>query len=392
MGNLSSITELDLAGNKMTELLRELSNVTTLTSINIAHNHVTSLPADWGVLTLLVHLDVTQTPLEDPPLELRRKGVVHSLWYLRKIRDSLATNILDLRGLNLEDVSSVLDRNHNLLEVYLDNNRIKILPSLIGRLHVIEVLSVTKNQIKILPAELGLCTTLKSLHVDQDVIISPPPDIIVEDVSVILCYLREFAAAKLTRHLDLTGSKHRDVPAVMMDMTNLTFLSLANNVLGNLPGTIADLCELTHLDVSGNKLQDVPEELVRLTGLTFLSIANNQLKCLSRELRHLTNLTTFKIKCQELWSPPPELHDAGAKPILKYLTQIEDGIRTNIMNLDDCRLIEIPDEVLKISNLTQLWLRNNKVAVTVRGSISLCLSLSPSVSLSIALPNPVYYV
>ena len=62
------------------------------------------------------------------------------------------------------------------------------------------------------------------------------------------------------------------------------------------------------------------------------------------------------------------------------------------MNLDDCRLIEIPDEVLKISNLTQLWLRNNKVAVTVRGSISLCLSLSPSVSLSIALPNPVYYV
>ena len=107
MGNLSSITELDLAGNKMTELLRELSNVTTLTSINIAHNHVTSLPADWGVLTLLVHLDVTQTPLEDPPLELRRKGVVHSLWYLRKIRDSLATNILDLRGLNLEDVSSL---------------------------------------------------------------------------------------------------------------------------------------------------------------------------------------------------------------------------------------------------------------------------------------------
>ncbi len=175
LGNLSSLTELDLAGNKMTTLLRELCNVTTLTSINIARNQVTSLPADWGVLTLLVHLDVTHNPLEDPPLELRRKGVVHSLRYLRKIRDSMATDILDLRGLNLEDVASVLDRNHNLLKVYLDDNRIKALPSLIGRLRRIEVLSVTKNKIRILPAELGLCTTLKSLHVDQDIIISPPP-------------------------------------------------------------------------------------------------------------------------------------------------------------------------------------------------------------------------
>jgi hypothetical protein len=33
------------------------------------------------------------------------------------------------------------------------------------------------------------------------------------------------------------GSKHREVPAVMMDMTNLTFLSLAANVLQELPGT-----------------------------------------------------------------------------------------------------------------------------------------------------------
>ena len=33
------------------------------------------------------------------------------------------------------------------------------------------------------------------------------------------------------------GSKHREVPAVMMDMTNLTFLSLAANVLHELPGT-----------------------------------------------------------------------------------------------------------------------------------------------------------
>jgi Leucine-rich repeat (LRR) protein len=72
------------------------------------------------------------------------------------------------------------------------------------------------------------------------------------------------------------GSKHREVPAVMMDMTNLTFLSLAANVLQELPGThftcftgtkvqilthktlpgnISTICKLTHLDVSGNKLQ-----------------------------------------------------------------------------------------------------------------------------------------
>ena len=34
---------------------------------------------------------------------------------------------------------AVLDRNHNLLEVYLDQNRIKSLPTLICRLRRIEV-------------------------------------------------------------------------------------------------------------------------------------------------------------------------------------------------------------------------------------------------------------
>jgi len=360
-GSLSSLTELNIAGNQITDLLRELCNVTGLTSINLARNKATSLPADWGVLTLLVELDVTGNPLTDPPLELRRKGVVHSLRYLRKIRDSMYNNILDLSGLNLEDVGSVLDRNHNLLEVHLDNNRIKQLPSLIGRLRNIQVLSITGNQITILPAELGNCTTLKSLRLDADVVISPPPDIIGEDVSVILRYLREFASAKLSNHLDLTGSKHRDVPAVMMDMTNLTFLSLGDNVLEHLPGSIATLCKLTHLDVSGNKLITVPAELGLLTDLTSLSIGNNQLKCLSRALRHLTNLVTFKIKCQELWSPPPELHEAGAAPILKFLTRIEEGIQTNVMDLDECLLVEIPDEVLRISNLTKLSIRSNKI-------------------------------
>jgi Leucine-rich repeat (LRR) protein len=360
-GNFPALAELNLAGNQMVDLLPELCNVTTLTTINLARNKITSLPADWGVLTRLVQLDVTDNPLVDPPLELRRKGVVHSLHYLRKIRESLSSNVLDLCGLNLQDVASVLDRNHNLLEVHLDNNRIMHLPSLIGRLRRIEVLSITKNPIKILPAELGLCTTLKSLSVDVDVIVSPPHDIIVEDVSVILRYLREFAAAKLTNHLDLTGSKHKEVPAVMMDMTNLTFLSLADNVLEDLPREISTMERLTHLDVSGNKLGSVPWELSLLTNLTYLSIANNQLEFLSRELRFLTKLTEFKIKCQQLWSPPPELHEAGAAPILKFLMRIEEGHQTNVMNLDDCLLIELPDEVLKITSLTQLSCRNNKI-------------------------------
>ena len=212
-GMFSSLTSLDISGNDITTLLAELSNVTTLTNINLARNKVESLPADWGILTLLVQLDVTENPLVDPPLELRRKGVVHSLRYLRKIRDSLSTNVLDLRGLNLEDVASVIDRNHNLLEVYLDNNRIMHLPALVGRLRRIEVFTITNNPIKILPAELGLCTTLKTLKVDIDTIVSPPADIIVEDVSVILHYLREFASAKQTNHLDLTGSRHREVTA-----------------------------------------------------------------------------------------------------------------------------------------------------------------------------------
>eukprot|EP00961_Rhodomonas_salina_P218688 2955573-Rhodomonas_salina.1 len=227
-GNLSSLQTLNLAGNLITVLISELHKVTTLTSIGLARNHITNLPHEWGLLTNVTELDLADNKMEDPPLEVRRKGVSNTFQYLRKIMHSFVHNILDLRGLNLESVDAVLVRNYNLLEAHLDDNRIKSLPEEVGtHVHVdlpaqvfdalfvakqntdapfnslqisvlkrMRLLSITNNHITSLPAGLGVCTNLEVLRLDINKMKSPPKDIVKEEVTIILHYLRNFAAAQ----------------------------------------------------------------------------------------------------------------------------------------------------------------------------------------------------
>ena len=361
--NSTMLQSLNLACNRLTVLLPSLSQAIGLTKLNLSRNEITSLPGEWGLLTNLTEIDITSNPIEYPPLDVRRKGLDFMLRFLRRVKDCFVSNILDLTNLNLEDVRSILSKNLNLVELHLDRNRIRLLHSNIGKLRHLQVLSITENEITVLPPELGNCTKLQVLRMDIDKILSPPSDILREGIHFILKYLQTLYSARYSGVLDLSGSRHTEFPLEILGITGLKQLSLKNNRLQEVPPAIVIMSSLEHLDLSGNGITTIPHELGKMTALTFLSLENNPIRSLPRELRYLTNLEHLLIRSIDLQSPPVPLHTAPASVVLRYLNAIEEGIRSNRLVLESFSLFEIPEEVLLLTSLTSLSVRNNSITI-----------------------------
>ena len=99
IGQLTSLTELDLRGNQLTSLPAEIGQLTSLTYLNLGGNQLTSLPAEIGQLT-------------------------------------------------------------SLTELYLSDNQLTSLPAEIGQLTSLEELGLSDNQLTSVPAEIGQLTSL----------------------------------------------------------------------------------------------------------------------------------------------------------------------------------------------------------------------------------------
>ncbi|KAJ4340569.1 hypothetical protein N0V95_007468, partial [Ascochyta clinopodiicola] len=98
--------------------------------------------------------------------------------------------------------------------------------------------------------------------------------------------------AELTK-LNLSRNK-LDMGAlqVITQVASLRELKLAeNNLIGELPASIANLTQLEVLDVASNKLINLPAEMRELTQLRSLNVTDNQLRTLPMELFTATSLT-----------------------------------------------------------------------------------------------------
>jgi Leucine-rich repeat (LRR) protein len=58
MGNLTSLTFLDLPGNQLTAVPESTGNLTALTSLDLSGNQLTAIPESIGNLTALTSLDL----------------------------------------------------------------------------------------------------------------------------------------------------------------------------------------------------------------------------------------------------------------------------------------------------------------------------------------------
>ncbi|XP_053616361.1 leucine-rich repeat and calponin homology domain-containing protein isoform X3 [Plodia interpunctella] len=154
VGNLQSLTYLDLSSNQLTELPREVCQM-PLQVLLLQDNILSTLPKEVGKMSTLAELDASNNRLTQVPMTLG-----------------------DCAGLRSLDLS---------------NNQLGLLPLQITYLRL-EYLDVSCNCISSLPLELRNMTTLITLNLDNNPLVSPPTTICMRGRVHIFKYLENMAS------------------------------------------------------------------------------------------------------------------------------------------------------------------------------------------------------
>ena len=135
-----------------------------LRSLYVEHNALVQIPPEIGNLPSLESLILADNQLTHLPAEIGRLAWLQTL--------------------------------------VLRENRLTQLPSTIGMLTRLCYLDLDHNQLERLPRELGSVISLEDplllcdnwgLHVDDNPLIAPPPDVVAEGTRAMLAYLRKMA-------------------------------------------------------------------------------------------------------------------------------------------------------------------------------------------------------
>ncbi len=149
-------------------------------------------------------------------------------------------NTLDWKGGdNLSDWEEVtLDGNGNIIELYLDERQLTIIPPEIGQLGSLRLLELGLNDLSSLPPEIGQLGSLRALGLTGNDLSSPPPEI---------WQLSSLEILKL-------GGNDLNIPPEIGQLGSLEFLSWFDSDLTNLPIELKQLVNLKTLDLRNNNL------------------------------------------------------------------------------------------------------------------------------------------
>ncbi|NEQ54121.1 MAG: TIR domain-containing protein, partial [Leptolyngbya sp. SIO3F4] len=108
---LTSLTQLDLRSNQLTQLPPEIGQLTSLTQLDLRSNQLTQLPPEIGQLTSLTQLDLRSNQLTQLPPEI---GQIESLQYLDLQGNPIPIPPEILK--NPDDIKEILDYYFQVLD------------------------------------------------------------------------------------------------------------------------------------------------------------------------------------------------------------------------------------------------------------------------------------
>lgn len=153
---LVNITKLDLSNNQLVSLPPELGKFSNLTHLNLSDNKLSVLPRNIAKLSHLISLDVSRNKFALPPDEVRELGNLKTLkMRLMSPNTNILTEIiklknlqeLDVSGNNLAELSNDISKLTQLVSLNLSNNQLTTLPPTIVQLANLKYLNIRENNI-----------------------------------------------------------------------------------------------------------------------------------------------------------------------------------------------------------------------------------------------------
>ncbi|KAJ3041912.1 hypothetical protein HDV00_008421 [Rhizophlyctis rosea] len=157
----------------------------------------------------------------------------------------------------------------------------------------------------------------------------------------------------------------------------LTVLDARNNRLQSVPDQIGDLQSLTHLNLSGNLLSSIPSAIVSLSALRDLTLANNKITTIP-PIGHLPNLTALDLSSNALSTLPSDIDRlTSLRKLLvnsNRLTDLGAGI-TRLISLQELDASEnhlssiftVTSSSASLPNLQILNVRRNRLVSILNG-------------------------
>lgn len=235
---------------------------------------------------------------------------------------------MNLGNNSLSSVPEDVGMFESLINLNLQNNSLSSLPSSIAKLTKLKMVNISKNKFEVVPEVVYSLKNLESLCLANNQI------------------------AKLDRNLS--------------NLTELRELDISNNKLEELSAGLGKLTKLVNLDLSGNELLEIPSEILNLQEIHKLDLTNNNLKRLPtiKKLSKLRCLYATHNDIEEI----PDFEDCGSieelyfgnnfiKTIRKSFCEFMGNLR--VLELRDNKIVEIPEDIIKLQQLIKLDLTNN---------------------------------
>jgi internalin A len=318
-------TELDLSGNGLQRLPREIGRLQSLEKLILGKwddeegekgNRLTAIPQEIFQLTNLKELSIAYNQITAIP------DVIAKL-------SNLTT--LNLSRNQITAIPDTISQLSNLTTLNLSRNQITAIPDTISQLSNLASLNLSGNQITAIPDTISQLSNLITLALYSNQITSIPD-----------------AIAKLSNltSLFLFENQITSIPDAIAKLSNLAIIFLSSNQITSIPDAIAKLSNLTIIFLSSNQITSIPDAITKLENLTTLDLSENQITSISDAIAKLENLTTLYLSENQITSIP----DAIAK--LENLTTLD---------LNSNQITAIPDVIAKLENLTTLYLNSNQI-------------------------------
>ncbi|KAJ8553933.1 hypothetical protein K7X08_024611 [Anisodus acutangulus] len=229
IGLLFSLKILDVSGNKLVTLPDSICHCRSLVELDASFNKLSYLPTNIGYeLVNLRRLALSFNKLRSLPTSV---GEMKSL------------RLLDLHFNELHGLPLSFGNLTNLEILNLSNNFSDLtkLPDTIGDLINIKELDLSNNQIHELPDTISRLDNLTLLKLDENPLVIPPKEVVVEGVEAVKAYM-------IKRRLDILLAEEPQImlgemgqtPTDLVTRSSSWLSGAVSNVLGTVAGYLGD--------------------------------------------------------------------------------------------------------------------------------------------------------